>query len=205
MKTKFLKVKSTKVTIDKKRLMADFIRTAAPSITVLATNEVMPAIEQAQREMIEEFVQHPVTQEINAGPKASNISGTLGGVGNLFSFLGFYQSENPTLNILEILRRAPYVSKVSSSPNGKINVYIKGLPTTQEIFQNTPLSWADGKSWAEGIEKGVAGFGRFLYSDSGLNSSRSGSALQIKNLLRGGKMRNTKYISAIINNFINKI
>jgi hypothetical protein len=41
------------------------------------------------------FDQHPVTQEINGGPSSSNISNTLNGIGNLFSFIGFYKNSNP--------------------------------------------------------------------------------------------------------------
>ena len=34
-----------------------------------------------------DFDRHPVTVEIEKGPDATNTSGTLGGVGNLFSFI----------------------------------------------------------------------------------------------------------------------
>lgn len=189
--------------------MADFMRKSKPSFTVLATNEIMPIVEKAQMEMIEEFVQHPVTQEINAGPTASNTSGTLGGVGNLFAFLGFDISDNPTLDILEILYKTPRVSKVKTSPNGKFVIYLRDMPNAPEIFAATPLTWANSKSWAEGIESGIAGFGRFMYDgDKGFPSpkpSHSGHGIQIKGLLRGGKFENTKYISSIINNFTKKI
>ena len=119
MKTKFISSKPFKVTINQKRLVADFMKGSRPSFTTLATNEIMPIVERAQREMVEEFVQHPVTQEINAGPTAGNISGTLGGVGNLFAFLGFEKNSNPTLNILDILNKSPRVSKVITAPSGR--------------------------------------------------------------------------------------
>ncbi len=37
-----------------------------------------------KNQMIKEFLNHPVTKEILAGPTAENISETLGGNGNLF-------------------------------------------------------------------------------------------------------------------------
>ena len=41
-----------------------------------------------KNQLIQEFLNHPITQEIKAGPNASNSSGTLNGKGNLFSFIG---------------------------------------------------------------------------------------------------------------------
>ena len=46
--------------------------------------------------MIKEFLQLPVTQELMQGPNAPNISGTLGGVTNLFAFIGF-DKDNPSI------------------------------------------------------------------------------------------------------------
>ena len=56
-----------------------------------------------KREMIEEFLANPITQEILAGPEGSNISGTLGSVGNLFAFIGFERGEQPISPILTLL------------------------------------------------------------------------------------------------------
>ena len=39
--------------------------------------------------MIAKFLNHPVTIEIKGGIDASNISGTLSGITNLYSFIGF--------------------------------------------------------------------------------------------------------------------
>ena len=49
----------------------------------------------AKTEMISEFESHAVTQEIEAGPEGKNSSSTLGGYGNLYSFIGFYQGSSP--------------------------------------------------------------------------------------------------------------
>ena len=50
---------------------------------------VLPIIEEAQRDLIKDFHNHAITREIKSGPTSSNSSGTLGGYGNLFSFIGF--------------------------------------------------------------------------------------------------------------------
>ena len=39
---------------------------------------------------MKEFDRHPITRELQQGPSSTNLSGTLGGTGNLFSFIGFY-------------------------------------------------------------------------------------------------------------------
>ena len=57
--------------------------------------KVLSSFEKVKSEMIEEFLDHKVTQEIIAGPTADNISGTLGGYGNLFSYIGFNEGDEP--------------------------------------------------------------------------------------------------------------
>ena len=47
----------------------------------------------AKKAYMDSFESHPITKELNAGIHASNTSGTLGGYGNLRTFMGF--SSNP--------------------------------------------------------------------------------------------------------------
>jgi hypothetical protein len=61
------------------------------------------------------------------------------------------------------------------------------------------MPWAKGRSWAEGIEKGISGFGRYLNSDR-LNS-RSGTGIEVDSVIRKGKFSNTPYISALLNKY----
>ena len=64
---------------------------------------VEPMFLQIKERMIQEFLNHNVTKEINLGPNAENISGTLSGYGNLFSFIGFEKGDDPIKPILDIL------------------------------------------------------------------------------------------------------
>jgi len=147
-----------------------------------------------KQEMIEEFLSNPITQEIMAGPDGSNISGTLGGVSNLFAFIGFDQGEQPIVPILALLEGVT-LEYVSPTKNLGMGVIFKAtLPVAQDIFAVTPLPWATGRSWAEGIERGLSGLGYLLKKNKG----RSGAAIQSRVKVRGGKFYNRPYISSFI-------
>ncbi len=174
-------------------------------MTTLITEHVRPRVLAAQEEAIQQFTLHPVTVEIHGGPYASNSSKLLGGIGNLFSFIGFEYDDDPTEPIYNILQRDIKLHTVRRGAAGKFTIKMV-LPTKQEIFAETPMPWAAGQSWAEGIEKGIAGFGKYMYNDEiGWKSSRSDSGLEAKGDFRSGKFKNTKYISEIIRDFHKKI
>jgi hypothetical protein len=146
--------------------------------------------------MLEEFRNHPITVEIKAGPDAQNTSGTLNGYGNLFSFIGFDEGDNPTDPIEGLLS----LSRIEYSRETKEGFLMKiYLPSKQEIFLETPMPWAKGRSWAEGIEKGISGFGRYLNKDS--INSRSGTGIEVDSVIRKGKFSNVPYISALLNKY----
>ena len=70
-------------------------------------------VNRALRAMLLEFNSHPVTKEIEAGPRAQNISGTLGGAGNLFSFIGFDDGDNPIAPVRRILEQSTRLVSVT--------------------------------------------------------------------------------------------
>lgn len=146
-----------------------------------------------KNQLIQEFLNHPVTQEIKAGPNASNSSGTLNGIGNLFSFIGFYENDDPIQDILNILESIE-VKFIKDIPSG--NQFIINFPEPNEIFAATPMPWASGRSWAKGIESGISGLGNYLLKKS--SESRSGEALQTSVNLKSARFKNTKYISALL-------
>ena len=61
------------------------------------------------------------------------------------------------------------------------------------------MPWANGRSWAKGIESGISGLGYLL--KTGTAASRSGAALQSKNKIRSGKYTPVPYISSFINKY----
>jgi len=187
-------------TVNAKGLQQDLIKslslknssTAIKNSLKLNTGELLSKkIERLKDEMIRDFLNLPVTKEIMAGPTSSNISGTLGGYGNLFSFIGFQKGANPIDPIINLLNQTTYnISRVS--PRGQIKLTIV-MPSSNDIFNATPVPWAPGLSWAQRIETGMSGLGNYLNKSS--SSSRSGSGVQSGKKARSGRFLNTKYIT----------
>ena len=187
-------------TVNAKGLQQDLIKslslknsaTAIKNSLKLNTGELLSnKIERLKDEMIRDFFTLPVTKEIMAGPTSSNISGTLGGYGNLFSFIGFQKGANPIDPIINLLNQTTYnISRVS--PRGQIKLTIV-MPSSNDIFNATHVPWAPGLSWAQRIETGMSGLGNYLNKSS--SSSRSGSGVQSGKKARSGRFLNTTYIT----------
>ena len=161
------------------------------------------AFEQIKKEMITEFLEHPVTQEIIAGPNASNTSGTLNGYGNLFSYIGFYDGDEPIKPILKEFEKSTIVFSRLIDGGAVWNIYI---PAKQDIWDVSPMPWAEGRSWAKGIETGISGVGYYLYSKRvNPEISRSGTAIQTTNKIGRPRFKNIKYISEILSKYEKKI
>jgi len=154
-----------------------------------------------QKEFLDAFNNHPVTQEIEAGSSSTNLSKTLGGVGNLFTYIGFSSGDNPIRPLREVLQKY----QINYHPRKNFLMASFVLPTKQEIFAATPMPWATGRSWARGIERGISGLGKYLVKDTRVARSRSGTAIQTKSKVRNGKFSNTSYLSMLLNNYYKDI
>ncbi len=147
-----------------------------------------------KEQMIREFLNLPVTQEIMGGPDSTNISGTLGGYGNLFSFIGFEQSDKPIDPILDLLESSSVTVR-----DGADHLVIITIPSAASIFSVTPMPWASGRSWAKGIESGISGLG-FYINKSGVG--RSDAGIQTTKKIKSGTFKRTQYISTFIQKYI---
>ena len=193
----------TTVHIDQRKLLGELSAGRNLKVTSnIVKTEVDKKIKQSQDELVKEYENHPVMQEIDAGPNASNSSGTLGGKGNLFSFIGFNRGDNPTAPVKAKLAR-PIKSKVSKGSFGRFKVEVDAA-TKQELEEATPIPWSIGRSWLDGIEKGISGLGKYIFKGSNVKSSRSGTAIQVTGS-RGGRFKNTSYISKMLNNFYKRL
>ena len=165
-------------------------------------------VEQAQKETISEFNKHPVTAEIEAGPRAENLSGTLGGYGNLYTYIGFNQGSSPVTSLRDFLVARPKVFKssrfVKSQSSAEFRFRVQ-IPTIQEMEALSPSPF-EGRSWIKGVERGISGLGYYLHSKSGqLSGSRSGFGLQTDNTLRAMTFKPMQYMTSILTKFRKKV
>lgn len=164
----------------------------------IVRSSIEEQFDKIKQKYIEEFLNHPVTQEIKGGISANNISGTLSGITNLYSFIGFDEGTDPIKPIEDLLQRSNY--RIIFNNNSIDSTIVFDIPTAAQIFEITPMPWAIGRSWARGIETGISGLGYYLKKKK---NSRSGFGIQSStNQVRFGvSYKNTKYISDLINRF----
>jgi|13_taG_2_1085334.scaffolds.fasta_scaffold07490_3 hypothetical protein len=201
----FLSATQFKVTINKTALLKEVTAGNNGKVTGREIRKyVVPIIEDAQKTLIKDFYNHSVTQEIKGGPNASNSSGSLGGYGNLFSFIGFDRGSNPTAGIEQILKQKLLIT-VRAISNGRFKISIANPPSKDELFRVSQIPWASGSSWADGIEKGISNLGSFLYRGGGLGQSRSGAGVQVLRNLRSTNFQTQPYISELVDKFYKNI
>jgi len=158
-------------------------------------------VEEEKQNLIQEFSAHPVTQELEGGENADNSSGTLGGYGNLFSFIGFRVGENPTDRVKDLLNRISVQKRVQVQNNKFI--FRVNIPSKDELITATKMPWENGRSWLFSIEQGISGLGSYLYGK--FEVSRSTSGIQTRKNYTNRVYRPTKYFSSIYNKFKNKL
>lgn len=189
-----------------------------PRVKEIAYQNALERFETAKEEMLNFFDEHNITQELEEGPNGSNISGTLGGYGNLFSFIGFFEGEEPTDTIRKILIDLIKLNKTPSNiktfkTSNRIEIKFRvRLPSLQEIYDNTPYpdNYRAG-SWVKDLTRGgIQGLSYYLYDDDfgKYSQSRSTAGLQATTkkgspiVIRSGNTSTPiEYISEILNLF----
>jgi hypothetical protein len=171
------------------------------SVQRMVRNIVQKEVEKEKASFRSEFESHPVTQELEGGENASNLSGTLGGYGNLFSFLGFNNGSNPTTPVKSLIQKINLGGSTKS--NGKTFQFKINIPSKEEFEAVSRLPWESGRSWLLDIERGISGLGAYLYGR--FNGSRSGSGIQSKYNYSNRRFRNVKYFSNMYSKFLRKL
>ena len=175
----------------------------APIVNKILIDKINKAVKVAHDQMISDFESHPVTKEIVSGASGWNQSGTLSGYGNLYTFIGFEVGMDPVAPIRYLLEKAISIKIIPTGQKSIVSNFLIELPSSQEIFSATPMPWAEGRSWAEGIERGISGLGYYLNKLS--FKSRSEEGVQASNKIRSGGFKNTKYLSSILNDLSKNI
>jgi len=159
---------------------------------------------------LKEFDRHPVSREIAQGPEGVNVSNTLSGEGNLFSFIGFSKTSDPLGPVREVLKSNLNLTsrqKKKRGAKGMVSGYSYQLsfPTFAAFDLVARMPWESGNSWVEGVEKGISGYSNYMYFKFGdgkeLTKSRSGKALQVKKSANSGIFKTTPYITEILTNY----
>ncbi len=154
-------------------------------------------LDKAKAELLSQYDQHPVTQEIEGEETASNLSGTLNGYGNLFSFMGFSQGSNPTVAVRNFLKSFIQLKKSSKARGNHIEYRVK-MPSMED-FDFAQMPWEGGNSWVRAVEVGMSSFS--YYMDKASKASRSGKGIQIDNKLRGRSSSGVPYLTQMLNEF----
>lgn len=185
--------------INKKLIQKEIFSNRTVKKTVY--NIVQKQVEKEKALFRADFDSHPVTQELEGGENASNISGTLGGYGNLFSFLGFNKGANPTTPVKLLIQKILLDRNIETNNDGfKIKI---NIPSKQDFAAVARLPWESGRSWLLDVERGISGLGAFLYGR--FTGSRSGGGIQNKYNYSNRVFRPVKYFSQIYAKFLKRI
>ena len=172
---------------------------ASAEFEAAAKKEAEQVLFQQKEILIQEFNQHVVTQEIEAGPTSSNKSNTLGGKGNLFSFIGFEDQSNPTEPVRELLREIKLGNLNKNLQNGNMQFKVD-VPSREAFEAVSKMPWEAGRSWLFEVERAISGLSSYLYAQ--FKNSRSGTGLQSTHEISTGRtFTPIKYITTMLENF----
>lgn len=186
--------------VDSKKIRDAILSSRA--VRVAAINLATQELEEEKSEAVRELEAHPVTQEILGGESAQNISGTLGGYGNLFSFIGFRNGSDPMKPVINLLLKTRVLKSGVTVRGNYIQVRID-LPTKEDFGAISKMPWESGRSWLWDIERSISGLGSYLYGK--FEASRSGAAVQARKSYSKRRFLPTKYFSPIYSRLVKRI
>lgn len=158
-----------------------------------------------KREELEEFRENDVSTEIDEGNQATHRVGILE-EGNLFSFLGFPEGEQPARDLARKLDKHITLSKDFKTINNGDSIVFSfpiNIPSQEEIEAATPSPAIPSRSWVAEIEKGISGLAKYVYYEF-FRGGRSKTGLQARK--SGGSQRATPvpYVSKFIKQLISR-
>ena len=161
----------------------------------------------AKEDLLSEFENHPVTREIAGGVDASNLTKTITGQGNLFTFIGFNEGYDPIAPVYTLLNLGTSLRKSGARVvrRGK-NAYVYhiiNMPSQRQLISVSPMPWEPG-SWLFKIERGISGLGYYIYKNY-IRASRSGRGIQSEYKVANSIFNRTKYMTTILNNFQKRV
>ncbi len=158
-----------------------------------------------KEQLMEDFENHEVTQEIEAGPEPeeSDLIDDKGRA-NLYSFIGFEGDEgrDELEDIRTILEQDITIKQSPNKGDAKWQFGIF-IPSDDDLENVTPMPWGTSRSWLRAIERGISGINHYLYR---LESGRSEGGIQVKGDYRHGQARFKPrgYVFALLTKFKNQ-
>ena len=178
----------------------------APSLEAIqkeAKAEAQAILLEKVNEYIAEIDNHPVSEELSAGPDADNTSNTLNGEANLFAFIGFDETNTPIEDLKSLIRENTFLSTGKMKKKESSIVFELNTPSLEDLETSTKMPFESGLSWLKGIESGISGFGYYLFGI--FSDSRSGRAIQSKNKVRKAYYKPVKYFSELRSIFLKSL
>lgn len=167
-------------------------------------NAIQKKFDAGMVQFLEDFDSHPVTQEIRSG--GDNISNTLGGYGNLRSFIGFDSNDDPITPVRDVLATELKLARGARRLKGRSMQFTFSIRIPQQsISRASRMPWEAGKSWVFGMENGISGFGQYLAGKFKSPPSRSGEGLQAKHNIRSGSFTRTSYLTELFDKLVARI
>lgn len=185
---------------------------AKPEINRITDKIAEQRFNKEQKRLMELVDEHRISQELEAGPQNSSVIASLARVeGDLFSFLGFPAGYKPVQVLKRAIKAGMRLEKTSVNQS-KTKRYKFIVPDLDEVAVGTPMEYLEGRSWLVMIEEGIDGLSHYLtqrFKDHANkesmghanieDNSRSGTAIQIKGVIRHAVYQPQKYYTAIIN------
>jgi hypothetical protein len=161
-----------------------------------------------KKKLIEKFQNHAVSKEIEGGVTASNISNTLGGRGNLFTYIGFQRGTQPISSVEKVLLTSGEVkaksakSKVGRGGKKIQQTFRASIPDINLLRSASRMPFQGGRSWLFDVETGISGFNYYMYKR--FSRGRSGMGVQSKTPVRTGSYKppSNGYIRKLLAQFI---
>lgn len=164
--------------------------------------------EREKERMINEFENHPVTNELESYHPDQRSEFLPNG--NLTALFGYEDVAGEVNNVRDLLDESNivFINQGRVYGDGSYTVSAKAeVPSIEAINSATPLPWQEGKGLIDAVELGVSGFFRTLFGGK-FDDSRSGGAIQIQAKVRDKSfpgLGRGSYLRGILDNFKNII
>ena len=155
-----------------------------------------------KQRLMKNFENHPGTQEISGGVSSPNISDSLGGYGNLFSFIGFQEGSSPIDEVKIFLENSIKLKIQRRNKSHRRTIEKKcsiNVPSVKDFSSVARMPFEGGNSWIEMIERGMSNFSNYMNKKT--KASRSGAGIQIEGRIRMDSSKPTMYMTELLDRF----